>query len=205
MQYRGRDRLDAPRLAVSVAEMRNLLIRLLFVTTCLPAILLGGCNSPGSMQDADVDMMFRKTDAMADDILTLTTPALVNKINGAYEIESMGYFPRGALNTDGTVKQGENAVFVLRFVDLGDISVLRTDDKRVSLRAEFGPEGKVTNAMLGSVSGSVSDAFTTSGNDVFESGTWEVLYDGPDLVVGRLDVKFKKYRVQGNFRAPRMK
>jgi len=173
----------------------------------LPAIALAaaGCGSTGSMHDADVDVMFRRTDAVTEDILTLTTPALVSKVNGAYEIESIAYFPQAALAPDGTVKDGKSGVFTMRFVDLGDISVLRTDDKRVSLRAEFGPGGKVTNAMLGSTSGSVSDAFVASGNDVFESGTWEVLYDGPDLVVGRLDLKFRKYRVQGNFRAPRMK
>lgn len=169
------------------------------------SVLLGGCATTGGMQDADVDVMFRQTDAVTDDILTLTTPALVNKVNGAYEIEALAYIPRAALGPNGEIVSGDHGVFSLRFMDLGDISVLRTDDKRVSLRAEFGAEGKVTNAMLGSSSGSVSDAFITSGNDVFESGTWEVLYDGPDLVVGRLDLKFRKYRVQGNFRAPRMK
>jgi hypothetical protein len=169
------------------------------------ALATAGCSSPGGMQDAEVDVMFRRTNAVTEGILTLTTPALVSKVNGAFQVESIAYFPRAALAPDGTVKDGNNGVFTLRFMDLGDISVLRTDDKRVSLRAEFGPGGKVTNAMLGSTSGSVHDAFVTAGNDEFESGTWEVLYDGPDLVVGRLDLKFKKYRVQGNFRAPRMK
>jgi hypothetical protein len=183
----------------SVAEMRRLATLLLTAFIALPA-----CSSTGA-GDASVDVMFRKTDVIDEDILELTTPALVNEINGAYEIEGIGYMPGAKLSAGGEVESGDNRVFVLRFVDLGDISVLRTDDKQVSLRAEFGPEGKVVNALLGSPSGAVSDAFVSSGNDVFESGTWEVMYDGPDLVVGRFDLKFRKYRVAGNFRAPRLK
>lgn len=177
--------------------MRRLILLL------IAALTLPACAS--SSGDAKVDVMFRKTDAVAEDILDLTTPALVNEINGAYEIEGIGYFPSAKLAESGEVTSGENRVFVLRFIDLGDISVLRTDDKQVSLRAEFGPEGKVVNALLGSTSGAVSDAFVSYGNDVFESGSWEVLYDGPDIVVGRFDLKFRKYRVAGNFRAPRLR
>jgi hypothetical protein len=171
----------------------------------IPLILLvlPACTSTSG--ESRVDVMFRRTEAVAPDTLELTTPALVNELNGAYEIEAVGYFPSAKLTASGEVTSGDNRVFVLRFIDLGDISVLRTDDKRVSLRAEFGPEGKVLAALLGSTSGAVSDAFVSSGNDVFESGTWEVLYDGPELVVGRFDIKFTKYRAAGNFRAPRLR
>lgn len=178
--------------------------RLLLTCLLLFATLAGACASTGGMEDAEVDVMFRRTDATSD-ALELTTPALVSKVNGAYEIEGIGYMTESSLSPAGEVKAGKNTVFVLRFVDLGDISVLRTDDKQVSLRAEFGPGGKVVNALLGSTSGAVSDAFTSAGNDVFESGSWEVLYDGPELVVGRFDLKFRKYRVAGNFRAPRLR
>jgi hypothetical protein len=157
------------------------------------------------MRDANVDIMFRRGDAVADDVLTLSTPALVSEVNGAYEIEGIAYHTGVKLGPDGQIQSGKNRVFSVRFVDLGDISVLRTDDKRVSLRAELGPEGKVINALLGSVSGAVHDGFVSYGNDVFESGTWELLYDGPEIVVGRVDLQFKKYRVKGNFRAPRLR
>ena len=167
-------------------------------------IALPACSSTGA-GDAQIDVMFRKTDAVDSDILELTTPALVNEINGAFELEGVGYMPGAKLSAGGEIDSGDNSVFVLRFIDLGDISVLRTDDKQVSLRAEFGPEGKVVNALLGSTSGAVSDAFVAYENDVFESGTWQVMYDGPELVVGRFDLKFRKYRVAGNFRAPRLK
>lgn len=178
--------------------------RLMLACLLVWSALTGACASAGGLEDAEVDVMFRRTEAVSD-ALELTSPALVSKVNGAYEIESIGYRPGSKLGPDGQVQSGENAVFVLGFVDLGDISVLRTDDKQVSLRAEFGPGGKVLNALLGSTSGAVSDGFTSSGNDEFESGSWEVLYDGPDLVVGRFDLKFRKYKVAGNFRAPRLR
>lgn len=175
---------------------------------CLLLILLplaAGCSSMEALRDAEVDFMFRQTEATAGDVLELTTPALVSKVNGAYEIEGIGLRERAALTAAGDVEAGQNLVFVLTFTDLGDISVLRTDDKRVSLRAELGPEGKVLNALLGSTTGRVTDGFTSALNDEFESGTWEILYDGPELVVGRIDLKFRKYRVSGNFRAPRLR
>lgn len=191
--------LDAPLPPASVAEMRKLV-------TCLLAVLaLGGCGSTGGLKDAEVDVMFRRTANVTDGVLELTSPALVSKPNGAYTIEAIGYYPGAALGPSGQIEEGKHAVFSLQFVDLGDISVLRTDDKRVSLRAEFGAGGKVTNALLGSTSGAVSDGFVAFNNDTFESGSWEVLYDGPDLVVGRFDLKFTKYRAAGNFRAPRLR
>lgn len=165
--------------------------------------LCAGCA--GTSQETRVDVMFRKTGALAEGTLELTSPALVNDLNGAYTIELAGYFASRGLDESGRVVSGGNAVFALEFVDHGDISVLRTDDRRISLRAEFGPGGKVTNALLGSTSGAVEDGFTTAGNDTFESGTFELLYEGPELVVGRFDLKFRKYRAQGNFRAPRVK
>lgn len=180
--------------------MRSLLIGLLGLL-----VTLAGCAGGDRMRDADVDIMFRRTDAVSGDILTLTTPALVSKVNGAYEIEGIAFNTGAALDADGSVTRGENRVFSVRFVDMGDISVLRTDDKRVSLRAELGPDGQVVNALLGSTSGAVHDGFVSYGNDVFENGTWEIMYDGPDIVVGRIDLKFQKYRVQGNFRAPRLR
>jgi len=169
----------------------------------LVCLVLAGCGT--TRVESRVDVMFRKTGAVAEGVLELTTPALVNEVHGAFTIESLGYFPGAALSEDGRVVSGEGAVFALEFVDHGAISVLRTDDKRVSLRAEFGPEGQVTGGLLGSPRGSVSTGFTTAGNDRFKSGTYELLYDGPELVVGRFDVQFEKYRVQGNFRAPRLR
>lgn len=155
--------------------------------------------------EALVDFMFRKTGAPAPDVLELTTPALVNEVHGAYTIESAGYYPGNVLEDDGRVVKGDGRVFLLEFTDHGDISLLRTDDKRVSLRAQLGPAGKVERALLGAVSGSVVSGFTAAGNDTFESGTYEILYDGPELVVGRIDLKFGKYSVAGNFRAPRIR
>lgn len=176
------------------------------LSICLLALcLLPACGSSGAMGDAEVDVMFRRTEAVTDGVLELTAPALVSKPNGAYEIEAIGYYPGAALGPEGQVVAGDHAVFTLQFTDLGDIDLLRTDDKRVSLRAEFGAGGKVTSALLGSTSGAVSDGFVAFNNDTFESGTWEVLYDGPDLVVGRFDLKFTKYRAAGNFRAPRLR
>ncbi|MBZ0135661.1 MAG: hypothetical protein K8I27_04755 [Planctomycetes bacterium] len=173
---------------------------------CLPVLMLvAACASGGSMADAEVDVMFRRTEAVTDGVLELTTPALVSKPNGAYQIEAIAYYPGASLSPDGRIADGTNAVFSLQFIDLGDISVLRTDDKRVSLRAEFGAGGKVTSALLGSSDGTVSDGFVGFSNDTFESGSWEVMYDGPDLVVGRFDLKFRKYRAAGNFRAPRLR
>ena len=198
--------LDAPQPPASVAKMRKLITCLLALLS-LPLVTLAtaGCASGGALGDAEVDVMFRRTENLTEGVLELTTPALVSKPNGAFQIEAIGYYPGSALTPDGQVTEGDGAVFSLQFVDLGDISVLRTDDKRVSLRAEFGAGGKVTKALLGSSSGAVSDGFVAFNNDTFESGTWEVLYDGPDLVVGRFDLKFAKYRAAGNFRAPRLR
>jgi hypothetical protein len=171
---------------------------------CLAALQLAGCA--GSPQaNAQADVMFRKTSAMTEGVIELTTPSLVNDIHGAFTIEELGYFTGATLAEDGRVRPGENAVFVLEFVDHGDISVLRTDDKRVSLRVEFGPEGKITAGLLGDRSGVVRSGFTNAVNDTFKEGTWELLYDGPEVVVGRFDVEFEKYRVTGNFRAPRLR
>lgn len=181
--------------------MRKPLIALLTVW----ATLTTACAGSDAMRDANVDVMFRRGDAVGDDILTLTTPAMVSEVNGAYEIEGVAFTSGAKLSPDGEIESGDHRVFSLRFVDLGDISVLRTDDMRVSLRAELGPERVVTHAMLGATSGAVHDGFVSAGNDVFESGTYEILYDGPEIVVGRIDLKFKKYRVTGNFRAPRLR
>jgi hypothetical protein len=166
-------------------------------------LLIAGCANAHSGEMV-VDFMFRKAGAPAGDVIELSTPALVNEIHGAFTIELTGYYPGAALDDDGKIVKGDDRVFLLEFTDHGDISLLRTDDKRVSLRAQLGPQGKVTRALLGSMSGAVVSGFTTEGNDTFESGTWEVLYDGPDVVVGRIDLRFTKYSVAGNFRAPRM-
>ena len=175
------------------------------ITCLLMLMLLPACSSTGAMGDAEVDVMFRPTGNLTEGVLELTTPSLVSKPNGAYKIEAIGYYPGAGLSPDGRVIDGKHAVFSLQFMDLGDIDLLRTDDKRVSLRAEFGPGGKITNALLGSTNGAVSDGFVGFANDTFESGSWEVMYDGPDLVVGRFDLKFTKYRAAGNFRAPRLR
>jgi hypothetical protein len=149
--------------------------------------------------------MFRKTGHPVPEVVELTTPALVNEVHGAYTIESAGFYPGNVMQDDGRIVAGEGRVFLLEFMDHGDISLLRTDDKRVSLRAQLGPEGKVERALLGALSGTVVSGFTAEGNDTFESGTYEILYDGPEWVVGRIDLKFKKYSVAGNFRAPRIR
>jgi hypothetical protein len=170
----------------------------------LAALALAGCAN-GRLADAEVDVMFRRGGTGDAGVLELTSPALVSKVNGAYEVESVSYRERASLDPDGRVTGGEHAVFSLQFVDRGPIDLLRTDDKRVSLRAEFGPDGKVTGALLGLPGGAVTDGFVAFGNDTFEDGSWEILYDGPDLVVGRFDLKFRKYRAAGNFRAPRLR
>lgn len=188
--------LDPSSPARSVAEMRKPFLLLLLC-------LLPGCASTEG--ETRVDVMLRKTGTITDGTLELTSPALVNELNGAYTIHAAGYYAGRGLDANGRVIAGKGAVFALEFTDHGDISVLRSDDRRISLRAEFGPDGKVTNGLLGSTSGAVEDGFTSAGNDTFESGSFELLYEGPELVVGRFDLKFAKYRAQGNFRAPRIR
>jgi hypothetical protein len=166
-------------------------------------LMAAGCASP--RPEASVDVMFRQTGAVSPGVLELTTPALVSDIHGTYSIERAGFYSRSSLDERGRVVRGSNAVLVLEFVDHGATSLLRTDSKRVSLRAEFGPDGKVVAGLLGSPDGAVASGFTAAGNDPFEAGTWEILYDGPDWVVGRLDIEFQKYRAAGNFRVPRLR
>lgn len=149
--------------------------------------------------------MFRPTGVTGPDVLTVTSPSLVNELNGAFTIHVVAYHSRASLASDNVVTRGENRVVVVDFIDHGDISILRTDDKALSLRAELGPDGKIVRALLGGLSGAASDGFKAFANDTFESGTWQLLYDGPDIVVGRLDLKFRKYSVSGNFRAPRLR
>lgn len=168
-------------------------------------LLLAACAADPGRVDARVDFMFRDTGAAEGGILSLASPPLVNELNGAFTITDIGFYPRAALSQSGRVESGTARVFLLDFVDHGDVSILRTDDKRLSLRAEFGADGAVTRALLGAPQGQVSDGFASFENDRFESGTWTLLYDGPDLVVGRLDLKFRKHRVSGNFRAPRLR
>jgi len=168
-------------------------------------LLLAACASDSGRADARVDFMFRDTGAVEGNIVNLASPSLVNELNGAFTITDIGFYPRGVLEDSGRIADGANRVFLLDFVDHGDISILRTDDKRLSLRAELGPDGVVVRALLGAAQGQVSDGFVGFENDRFESGTWSTLYDGPDLVVGRLDLKFRKHRVAGNFRAPRLR
>lgn len=201
--------VDSGGRRASVAEMRRLAAgshgSSAVLAMCLPALcwlVLAGCATPGTGEML-VDVMFRKTGAPTEGVVELTTPALVNEINGAYSIEAVSWYAGAALAEDGKVTRGDNRVFLLEFMDRGDISLLQTDDKRVSLRAELAGDGTVRTAILGSVTGTVVSGFTAAGNDTFESGSWELVYDGPDLVVGRIDLKFKKYRVAGNFRAPR--
>lgn len=158
-----------------------------------------------TQQDARVDVMFRRTGDTAEGVLTLADPPLVNELNGAFTIERIAWHGSAGLEASGAIAAGKNAVFELAFTDHGDISVLRTDDKPLSLRAELGPGGKVLRGMLGSVSGQVADGFLSYRNDEFVAGSWELLYDGPSLVVGRVDMQFRKYRVMGNFRAPRVR
>lgn len=190
--------VDADPTRPSVAEMRR-------IALCLAILIgLGGCASPGE-GEVRVDVMFRKTGAPESGVVEITSPALVNELNGAFTIESAGWYTGASLDEQGKIKRGDNRVFLLEFMDRGDISLLRTDDQRVSLRAELGPDGKVRTALLGSLTGTVVSGYTASRNDTFESGTWELLYDGPDMVVGRVDLQFRKYRVQGNFRAPRVR
>lgn len=183
--------------ALSLRPMARLIL-------LLPLVLAACATDPGRA-DARVDFMFRDTGAAEGNIVTLASPPLVNELNGAFTITDVGYYASGALEESGRLKSGTSRVFLLDFVDHGDISILRTDDKRLSLRAELGPEGTVTRALLGAVQGQASDGFVSFENDRFESGTWVLLYDGPDLVVGRLDLKFRKHRVSGNFRAPRLR
>jgi hypothetical protein len=166
---------------------------------------LGGCATGDAGFRSNVDFMFRESGVVLPDALTLTSPSLVSELNGAYTIHLVGLHSRSALASDGVLTSGQSRVFQLDFIDHGDISILRTDDKALSLRAELGPDGKVVRALLGGVSGVASDGFKAFANDTFESGTWQLLYDGPDIVVGRLDLKFRKYSVSGNFRAPRLR
>lgn len=165
-------------------------------------LLLCGCAAQGGRYNSQVDAMFRETGG-GEGVLTLTRPALVNEVNGAYQLNSVSYQTRRQLSGDGVIEPGAHAVLAIEFTDFGDISVLRTDDKDVSLRAELGPQGKVVKALLGSERGKVSDGFVAFADDTFKEGTWKLLYDGPDLVVGRLDLKFAKYEVAVNFRAAR--
>lgn len=165
---------------------------------------LAGCATPGAGEML-VDVMFRKTGAPESGVVEITTPGLVNEVHGAFTIESVGWYTGAELDEQGKIKRGDNRVFLLEFMDRGDISLLQTDDQRVSLRAELAADGKVRTALLGSLTGTVVSGFTASRNDTFESGTYELIYDGPDMVVGRIDLQFRKYRVQGNFRAPRVR
>jgi hypothetical protein len=167
----------------------------------LAALLLAGCASGGEKYNPHVDAMFRETGARTESVLTMSRPALVNEVNGAYQVNALAYVLRAALAPSGKVISGGNAVLTVEFTDLGDIGVLRTDDRDVSLRAELGPDGKVLRALLGSESGHVTEGFTSAVNDAFKEGSWRLLYDGPDIVVGRLDLKFTKYEVAVNFRA----
>ncbi len=173
------------------------------IAVILSLLLLAGCASEGSRYNPRVDAMFRETGAASDGVLTLSRPSLVNEVNGAYQIHSLSYRSKASLSADGSIESGGNAVLAVEFTDFGAISVLRTDDKDVSLRAELGPKGQVLKALLGSDRGRVSDGFASFGNDAFKEGSWSLLYDGPDLVVGRLDLKFTKYEVAVNFRALR--
>jgi hypothetical protein len=152
-----------------------------------------------------VDFMFRQTGAVRSEVLELTAPALVSDIHGTYSIESAGYFSRSALDEYGRVVRGAHSVLVLEFVDHGSTSLLRTDSKGVSLRAEFGLDGRVVAGLLGAPEGAVASGFSAAGNDSFESGTWEILYDGPDWVVGRVNLEFQKYTAAGNFRVRRVR
>ena len=167
----------------------------------LIALLMAGCASGGEKFNPHVDAMFRETGARTENVLTLTRPALVNEVNGAYQVNALAYVRNAALAPDGKVVSGAHAVLTLEFTDFGDIGVLRSDDKDVSLRAELGPEGKVLRALLGDERGHVTEGFVSKVNDAFTEGSWKLIYDGPDIVVGRLDLKFKKYEVAANFRA----
>lgn len=171
----------------------------------LVGFLSVACASAPSSGEARVDFMFRRTAAVEDATVTLAQPSLLNELNGAFTIHEVGLHARAALDSGGVMRAGGNRVLGIEFTDHGDISILRTDDKRLSLRAELGPDGKVVRGLLGATAGVVMDGFTAFENDAFESGSWQLLYDGPDLVVGRLDLKFRKYAVSGNFRAPKLK
>lgn len=167
-------------------------------------LLVAACAS-GPAPEMRVDFMFRTTGAAEPQIVSLASPPLVNEINGAFTLTDTGLYARAVLGDGGRVSPGVNRVFLLDFIDHGDISILRTDDKRLSLRAELGPGGLVVRALLGAVDGQPAEGFTSFENDRFESGAWSLLYDGPDLVVGRLDLKFRKHVVSGNFRAPKLR
>jgi hypothetical protein len=178
--------------------------KLMALTFAFAALLPAACAS-GSCGDERVDAMFRKTGAIVPDVIELSAPALVSDIHGAYTIEATAFYSGAQLAEDGRVTTGVNRVFLLEFTDHGAIALLRTDDKRISLRAELGPEGEVVRALLGSKKGAVVTGFGAEGNDTFESGSWELLYDGPEIVIGRVDLKFRKYSVAINFRAPRLR
>ncbi|MDC1142280.1 hypothetical protein OAU50_04250 [Planctomycetota bacterium] len=149
--------------------------------------------------------MFRETANSDDNIIRLSKPALLTEINGAFDIQSVALLPSRSLSESGHISAGDNRVFSLEFNDYGDIDILRTDDRQVSLRAEFGPDGKVVRALLGAENGVVPAGFSAFENDVFLDGSYELLYEGPDVVVGRFNLTFKANRVRGNFRAPRVR
>lgn len=149
--------------------------------------------------------MFRETGSLNKGVISLSKPALVNNLNGAFKIHAAALMPDRALNALGHITSGNSKVFILEFTDYGDLDILRTDDMQVSLRAEFGPDGKVLNALLGAENGIIPVGFSAFENDTFISGSYELLYEGPNIVVGRFDLQFKANRVRGNFRAPRIR
>lgn len=165
--------------------------------------LLAGCAAASGRYQPVVDAMFRPTGKGADVSLELSQPSLVNELNGAFTLGSVAWLDHAALNESGRVQSGENAVLMIEFADHGGIDVLRTDDTVVSFRAELGPEGKVIRALLGGEGGRITDGFVSYTNDVFREGSWRAIYDGPDLVIGRIDIEFEKYTAAVNFRVPR--
>ena len=166
-------------------------------------LLLAGCTMTGpGANEPRIEAMFRVS-AEQEGVFTLSRPALVNELNGVYRVRGVSLQSRAALDESGNVIGGKSRVLVLEFTDLGGVSLLRTDDMDVSLRAELGPKGKVLRALLGRPSGAVHSGFGSWRNDTFVSGSYELIYDGPDVVVGRADLAFKKYQVKVNFRAPR--
>ncbi|MHC4841591.1 MAG: hypothetical protein ACYTDT_11680 [Planctomycetota bacterium] len=167
-------------------------------------LLLSGCAGASSTRTS-VDVMFRETASINENVIRLTKPALVTDVNGAFKIHSAALMPGKSLTGFGRIMAGDNSVFSMEFSDYGDIDILRTDDKQVLLRAEFGPDGKVVQALLGAENGIVPSGFSSFENDVFVEGNYELLYEGPDVVVGRFDLTFKANRVRGNFRAPRVR
>lgn len=170
----------------------------------LPLLLLTGCASANRPR-ASVDVMFRETANINENVIRLTKPGLVTDINGAFKVHSAALMPDRSLSETGHINAGDNRVFAMEFSDYGEIDILRTDDKQVSLRAEFGPDGKVLRALLGAENGVTPAGFGSFENDTFVSGEYELLYEGPEIVVGRFDLQFKANRVRGNFRVPRVR